>query len=51
MIAKIANDSLRLGQLKPTQTKHQFTTSPDGLTGQVRVTSVAYKNKIRPDQV
>jgi len=50
MIAKIARDSLRLDQLKPTQTKHQFTSSLDASTGQVRFASLAYKNKIRPDQ-
>jgi hypothetical protein len=51
MIAKIACDSLRLDQLKPMETKHQFTTSFDASTGQVMAHSQAYKNKIRPGQV
>jgi AAA domain len=51
MIAKIARDSYRLDQLKPTQTKHQFTTSSDVATGQLKVNSMAYKNKVRPDRV
>lgn len=51
MIAKIARDSLRLDQMKPTQTKHQFTVTADVSTGQPKVNSLTYKNKIRGGQV
>lgn len=51
MIAKIACDSIRLDQLKPTQIKHQFKMSPDASTGGLKVNSTVYKNKLRPDQV
>ncbi|KAF8239685.1 P-loop containing nucleoside triphosphate hydrolase protein [Tricholoma matsutake] len=50
MIAKIARDSLRLDQMKPTQTKHQFTVTADVSTGQPKVNSLTYKNKIRGGQ-
>ncbi|RDB26163.1 Regulator of nonsense transcripts 1 [Hypsizygus marmoreus] len=49
MIAKIANDSLRLDQLKPTQTKHEFTKTTDA-AGQAVIRSVNYKNKLRSGQ-
>jgi len=50
MIAKIANDSLRLDQLKPVQKTHQVVTSVDA-SGEVRVFSNNYKDKVRPGQV
>lgn len=51
MIAKVANDALRLDQMKPTQRKHQITTSDNFETGQTKVNSMSFKNKIRSEQV
>ena len=51
MIAKIANDSLRLDQKKPVQMTHQFQQSVDATTEQFRLKSVNYKDKLRSDQV
>ncbi|TFK33237.1 P-loop containing nucleoside triphosphate hydrolase protein, partial [Crucibulum laeve] len=51
MIAKIASDQLRLEQLKPLQTQHRFTTTPDDQNGGQKVISQAYNNKVRKGRV
>lgn len=51
MIAKIANDSLRLDQKKPIQMTHQFEQSLDVATDQLRLQSVNFKDKFRKEQV
>ncbi|KAG5651359.1 hypothetical protein H0H81_008928 [Sphagnurus paluster] len=48
MIAKIANDSLRQDQLKPTKTTHEATFVTDS-TGQTTVQSQTFKNRLRSD--
>jgi hypothetical protein len=51
VIAKIANDSLRLDQKKPIQMTHKFEQSLDVATDQLRLQSVNYKDKLRREQV
>ena len=51
MIAKIATDSIRLDQMKPSQTIHLFNQSYDAKNDQVRLNSSNYKNRIRKDKV
>ncbi|KAJ7475942.1 hypothetical protein FB451DRAFT_263289 [Mycena latifolia] len=48
VLAKMTEDSLRLTHIKPSETKHGFTTTHnvDGLG----VKSAAYKDKVRPNQ-
>ncbi|KAF8969176.1 hypothetical protein BDZ97DRAFT_269461 [Flammula alnicola] len=47
MIAKIANDALRLDQKKPTQTTHQVMQSTDVVSDQVRLNSTNFNNRLR----
>lgn len=51
MIAKIANDSLRLEQKKPGEITHQVAQSVDPANDGVRLTSTHYATKIRRDRV
>lgn len=47
MLAKIANDALRLDQLKPTEQVHRAKATFDPVSGGVRAESSVFKNKIR----
>jgi HrpA-like RNA helicase len=51
MIAKVANDALRLDQKKPLQTTHHFIQSYDANNNQVQLNSSTYKNRIHRDKV
>lgn len=51
MIAKVANDSIRLNQKKPTRSKHRVTQTIDPATNQVQLQSVNYNDRLRRDQV
>jgi len=51
MIAKIANDALRLDQKKPLHTTHHFNQSYDPKNNQLRLGSTKYDNKFRSNVV
>jgi len=51
MIAKIANDSLRLDQKKPLQKTHKFEQSLDVVSEKLRLQSTNFNNRLRSDQV
>lgn len=47
MIAKIANDTIRLDQKKPMEKQHRVDTSTDAANGNLRFTSKTYHGKFR----
>ncbi|KJA19523.1 hypothetical protein HYPSUDRAFT_143668 [Hypholoma sublateritium FD-334 SS-4] len=47
MISKIGNDSLRLDSAKPMQSSHRITQTIDPTTGDIRLDSQDYHNKLR----
>jgi hypothetical protein len=51
VIAKIAVDALRLDQMKPLQTTHDFDQSYDAENNQVQLISSNYREKLPRDKV